>query len=69
MSDAPPVQPKFPGGMELAPELAAGGGCANSGCSCSVEAGRRYCCAACARAGEDVPTCRCGHFGCTIRSF
>jgi hypothetical protein len=60
--------PKFPGGMAAAPEAVAGG-CANAACSCLVDAGRAYCCAACRRAREDAPQCQCQHFGCTARVF
>ncbi|HSE95124.1 MAG TPA: hypothetical protein VLD61_04495 [Methylomirabilota bacterium] len=63
------VTPQFPGGMDVAPEVAPGGGCAHGPCTCAVEAGRAYCCRACARAGEDADRCRCGHFGCTDRAF
>lgn len=68
MSDTVPVKPKFPGGMEAAPEVVAGG-CANAACSCLVDPGRAHCCRACAKAGEGAEGCRCGHFGCTARAF
>ena len=60
-----PVEPKFPGGMAVAPELAPGGGCAHSACMCEIGLGRTYCCQACARASEESDSCSCGHFGCT----
>lgn len=66
-AEAPPV-PKFPGGMAAAPEITAGG-CTNPACSCLVDPGRAYCCAACARAGADAEACHCHHFGCTERAF
>jgi hypothetical protein len=66
-TSAPPV-PKFPGGMEAAPEVTAGG-CANPACSCLVDPGRAYCCRACARAAEGAAACQCHHFGCTARAF
>ena len=56
------------GGMAAAPE-ATTGGCANPACSCLVDAGRAYCCAACARASEEAAQCLCQHFGCTARAF
>ena len=68
MTTATVPVPKFPGGMEAAPEVTAGG-CANPACSCLVDPGRAYCCAACARAGEDAAQCVCRHFGCTARAF
>ena len=64
---APPL-PRFPGGMAAAPEAVAGG-CANPACSCLVERGREHCCRACARAGDSMEVCRCGHFGCTARAY
>jgi hypothetical protein len=64
---SPPV-PRSPGGRETAPEITAGG-CAHAACSCVVEPGHRYCCRACARAPEDAPACRCGHFACTDRAW
>lgn len=67
MTVATTVEPVFPGGMETAPESAPGG-CAHSACLCAVERGQRYCCLACARAGEDSDGCDCGHFGCTARA-
>jgi hypothetical protein len=63
-----PTVPKFPGGMTAAPEVTAGG-CENPACSCLVDPGRAYCCAACARASEDADECQCHHFGCTARAF
>jgi len=64
-----PPAPRFPGGMATAPEVAAGGTCGHPACTCAVDAGRTYCCRACARAGEASADCRCGHFGCTARTF
>ena len=68
MTAAPPL-PRFPGGPAAAPEVTPGGGCANPACSCLVDAGRSYCCRACARAGEGADGCPCQHFGCTARAF
>jgi hypothetical protein len=59
----PPRGPVFPGGMETAPEVTAGG-CAHEPCLCPVEPGRTYCCPACARGGPALDRCPCGHFGC-----
>ena len=64
-----PIEPKFPGGWELAPEITGGGGCAHSACSCGVEPGRTYCCQACARARDESADCACGHVGCTRRAY
>ena len=63
--------PRFPGGMEMAPEVTPGGGCTHDACLCGVEAGKRYCSLACARAARasvDADACPCGHFGCTGHS-
>ncbi|MBI3458442.1 MAG: hypothetical protein HY002_21935 [Candidatus Rokubacteria bacterium] len=64
MTSPPHPGPVFPGGMETAPELTPGG-CAHEACLCPVEPGMRYCCLACARAGDDTDVCACGHFGCS----
>jgi hypothetical protein len=69
MATTTPVQPKFPGGWEPAPEITGGGGCGHSACSCPVEPGKTYCCRACARAGEESADCDCGHAGCTSRRW
>lgn len=70
MTASPPVlEPRFPGGMMTAPEVAPGGTCAHPACSCAVEPGWAFCCRACARASEADDTCRCGHFGCAARAF
>ena len=68
MSAPTTTAPKFPGGMAAAPEATAGG-CTNPACSCLVDGGRAYCCAACARASEEAAQCLCQHFGCTARAF
>jgi hypothetical protein len=57
-------EPVFPGGMETAPEPTTGG-CAHAPCLCPVEAGKRFCSLACARADAAADLCDCGHFGCT----
>jgi hypothetical protein len=64
-----PIEPKFPGGWDLAPEITGRGGCAHSACSCIVEPGRTHCCLACSRAREESADCACGHFGCTRRAY
>jgi hypothetical protein len=61
--------PRFPGGMDTAPEVTTGAGCACAACSCTVEPGHAYCCQACARAGEAAEQCPCGHFGCSARAW
>jgi hypothetical protein len=63
VSSTPP-EPVFPGGMDTAPELEGGHGCAHDPCLCSVSPGRRYCSPACARTGLESEICECNHFGC-----